>query len=189
MKKIIDNYINYPIRFIYKRICNLIRWFPIIWNDRDWDSWYIFTILETKIKHQAKYIGDRDFHMSAKRDAEIMMTCVRLIQKIKEEEYEGEYTDYHKSTYNWLDTPEDSDLVRLEINQIDEWFDDYFLKYPLDYKRVLSTPVNQVYMFDDDLNDTENKQHIAMNMSRLRQERAHKLLFKILENNIKSWWD
>jgi len=181
--------IGYKFKYVYNSIKNVIRWFPIIWSDRDWDGWYIYTILETKIKHQAKYIGDRDIHTRAKRDAEIMMTCVRLIQKIKEQEYEGEYLDYHKSTFNWLEVPEDPDSVRLEINQVDEWFDKYFLKYPSDYRRVINNPNNQIFKFGDDLNDRENKQRIAMNMGRVRQERAHKLLFKLLERNIDLWWD
>jgi hypothetical protein len=28
-----------------------------------------------------------------------------------------------------------------------------------------------------------------MNMGRINEKRAHKLLFKILEQNIQSWWD
>ena len=72
------------IRYFINSVKNIIRWFPIIWKDRDWDGWYIYTILETKIKHQAEYIGSKDRHVEAKRDAERMMTCVRLIQKVKD---------------------------------------------------------------------------------------------------------
>ena len=54
---------------------NLIYWFPIIWKDRNWDSHYIFEIMMHKIKAQSKYIGARDIHTRAQRDAEIMMTC------------------------------------------------------------------------------------------------------------------
>lgn len=177
------------IRYFIHSIKNIIRWLPVIWKDRDWDDWYIFTILETKIKHQAKYIGDRDIHTRAKRDAEIMMTCTRLIRKVKEEEYEGEYMDYHESTFNWLDVPERPDSVRLEINQTSEWFDEYFCKYPLDYKRVITNSANQLFDISGDKHDGEVKQRIAMNMGRLRQRRAHKLLFKLLEHNIERWWD
>jgi len=52
--------IGYRFKYVYNSIKNIIRWFPIIWKDRDYDDWYIYTILETKLKHQAKYIGDRD---------------------------------------------------------------------------------------------------------------------------------
>jgi hypothetical protein len=35
----------------------------------------------------------------------------------------------------------------------------------------------------------DDKQVIAMNIGHINQDRAHKLLFKILESNINSWWD
>ena len=35
----------------------------------------------------------------------------------------------------------------------------------------------------------ESKKQIAHEISRLNGERAHKLLFKILEQNIRRWWD
>jgi hypothetical protein len=70
--------IGWKIVDISRSIKNIIRWFPIIWKDRDWDESYIYTILQTKLKFQSKYIGDRDFHTTAKRDSEIMDLCVNL---------------------------------------------------------------------------------------------------------------
>lgn len=178
------------IRYFINRIKNLIRWFPIIWNDKDWDDWYIFTILETKLKHQAKYIGDRDFHTRAKRDAEVMMTCVRLIKKVKEEEYDSEWMDYHESAYNWLNIPDNPESKQLKIELKSERFDEYFLKYPLDYKHILTNKKKQIFnITDSKLEPTEVKQRIAMNMSHSRQQRAHKLLFTLIERNIQGWWD
>ena len=75
----------YKIKQFFKRIKNLIRWFPIIWKDQDWDDHYIFEILKFKLKNQAKYISYHNRHISAKRDAEIMMLCVRLIEKVQDE--------------------------------------------------------------------------------------------------------
>ena len=80
----------YKIKQFFKRIYNLYRWFPIIWKDQDWDHSFIFDILKFKLKNQAEYIGYHDRHVSAKRDAEIMMLCVRLIDKIQNESYMDE---------------------------------------------------------------------------------------------------
>jgi hypothetical protein len=33
------------------------------------------------------------------------------------------------------------------------------------------------------------KKLIAMNIAHINQDRAHKLLFKIMEENIQKWWD
>jgi hypothetical protein len=73
----------YKIKQFFRRIYNLYRWLPIIWKDQDWDDHYIWEILKFKLKNQSKYIGTKDRHVSAKRDAEIMMLCTRLIDKIQ----------------------------------------------------------------------------------------------------------
>ena len=52
------------------RIKNLIRWFPVIWNDRDWDSEFTLDILLKKLEHQ------RDFFLS--KDTRSMLVEVDL---------------------------------------------------------------------------------------------------------------
>lgn len=172
---------RYYHRDLIQGIKNLWRWFPLIWKDRDWDDHYIWVLLEKKLANQAKYIGDRDFHMNAKRDAERMMTCVRLINKVREEYYQSEYTDYHKCEFHWDDIPDKPDYSELRIEELSEDFDDYFKKYPRIYKHVLKmdkTPFKR-----------SEKSGIAMNISRINHSRAKKLLFKMLEEHIESWWD
>jgi len=168
------------IRYYYKNfitgIKNLIRWFPTIWKDRDWDDHYIWQLLIKKLKFQSRYIGERDFHTRAKRDAEVMMTCVRLMEKIKEEYYGMEYMDYHDSDYDWVNSDIEG-YKELKINQKSERFDDYFKKYPLIYKKVLKE------------NPNENKSRIAFLMSIEIHKKAKKVLFRLMENNIENWWD
>ena len=177
---------RYYHKDLYRGIKNLIQWFPVIWKDRDWDSYYIFQILEHKLKLQAKGIAKRDIHVNAQRDAEIMMTCVRLMEKVRDGYYELEYIDYYESNI-WFKALEDKpEYSTMESDIISENFDEYFKKYPLIYKRVLN---GEGFFSIDDKSEKENKQRIAMNMAYINQERAHKLLFKILETNIKEWWD
>lgn len=171
----------YKIRRFFRRIYNLFRWFPIIWKDQDWDDWYIFEILKFKLKNQAKYIGYHDRHVSAKRDAEIMMLCVRLIDKIQDEWYGCEYQEYHKTECEFINSISHPGSYEMEITEISEHFDDYFKKYPRIYKQVAESdklPFRK-----------EGKIGIAMNIARINEDRAHKLLFKILEQNIRRWWD
>lgn len=175
-------------RFIHRTIItgfkNLWYWLPIIWKDRNWDYRYIFQILEHKLKAQSKYIGERDIHTRAQRDAEVMMTCVRLLQKIGDEYYSSEYTDYHKTKHWFEDVPDKPGYKSWESRLLEENFDDYFKKYPLIYKRVLSGEG----VFDREEREN-NKQIIAMNIGYINHERAKKLLFKIMEQNIERWWD
>lgn len=175
---------RYTFGNIRTGISNLIYWFPVVWKDRHWDDSYIFEIMIHKIKAQSKYIGARDFHVSAKRDAEIMMTCVRLIERVKEEYYSMEYFDYQE-TKNWFeDVPGKEGYSSWESKIIRENFDDYFKKYPLIHKRVL----NGEGPFSREDRE-EDKQIIALNIGHINHERARKLLFKIMEQNIERWWD
>jgi hypothetical protein len=161
------------IKQFFKSINNLIRWFPIIWKDRDWDHHFIFEILKFKLKNQAEYISKRGNHLSAKRDAEIMMTCVRLIEKVQDEYYGCEYQEFFKASYKFKDSKDYPGHYEMDIIQESEHFNDYFKKYPRIYNRV----------------KTEDKHKTAFTIANMNEKRAHKLLFKILEQNIQRWWD
>ena len=164
---------------------NIWYWMPIIWKDRNWDHRYIYTMLQHKLKAQSKYIGDRGIHVSSERDAEIMMTCVRLIDKVSEEFYSSEYSDYHKSKH-WFTPDEKEGYSIWNSRTLEENFNDYFKKYPLIYKRVM----NGEGPFTLDGTDSEDiKQRVAMNIGHINEKRAHDLLFKIMNENINKWWD
>ena len=180
-----DN-IGWKIRDIYRSIRSVIRWFPVIWNDRDWDDWYIYKILQTKLKFQSKYIGDRDIHTRAKRDAEVMNTCVRLIDKLMGDFYDMEYLDYHESTFSFVDSDK-PDYKRLEITDTSENFDEFFKKYPLVYKKVLKDGDKNIFSLYED--GVLSKKRIAMNISQINHDRARKLLFNVMGDNINRWWD
>jgi len=170
---------------IKRGIKSIWYWFPIIWKDRHWDSHYIFEIMMHKLKAQSKYIGSRDIHTRSKRDSEVMMTCVRLMEKVQDEFYSSEYMDYHK-TKHWFEPAEKEGYSTWESRLLEENFDEYFLKYPRIYDRVMQG--EGVFTLDGD--DHEDiKQRIAMNIGRINHERARKLLFKIMEQNIENWWD
>jgi len=172
----------HKIKRFFKRIKNLARWFPIIWNDQDWDQWYIYEILKFKLKNQAEYIGYHDRHTLAQRDAQIMRLCIRLIDKLQNEWYSGEYQDYHQPKFNWNDSESHPDSWELDIEEDpNHRFDEYFRKYPRIHQQVLNDPK---YIYNKD-----TVSGIAMNIAHINEERAHKLLFTILERNINRWWD
>lgn len=178
--------IGWRIKEFRSSVNKLIRWFPIIWKDRDWDDHYIWEIMKNKLRWQAKYIGDRDIHTRAALDAKRMGLCANLIDKVQDEFYNSEYMDYYESDFNWLDIPDKPGYKQLDIETKSERFDEYFAKYPLVYKKVLADESLQIFKLED---GDDNKQRIAMNIGRYNHERARKLLFRIMEENIEGWWD
>jgi hypothetical protein len=68
---------------------------------------------------------------------------------------------------------------------LSENLDEYFAKYPRQYKRVME---GKVHRFGTEP-EFKDKKGIALEIAQENQERCHKLLFSILEQNIKRWWD
>jgi hypothetical protein len=178
---------KYIHKTVYKGIKNLIQWFPIIWKDRDWDNSFIYDLLEFKLRRQSKYTQKIDKFTSSQQSARNMRICADLISRIKDDYYSIEYIDYTEDDF-WFEPLDEEDetgekLFEIKSTNITENYDEYFKKYPLVYKRVLKGegPVDREGRED-------NKLLIAMNIGYLNQERARKLLFKIMEQNIERWW-
>lgn len=167
-------------------IKNLWRWFPIIWKDRDWDHTYIYKIIETKLQFQAKGIGGRDRHTTANRDAEKMRLVSKLIKLQQDDFYGLEYADYHDTKYEFVPTDETKQWYRMEDTLISENFNDYFKKYPRQYKRVLSGEINR---YNRQPGDGITSRDMAMEIAHENQDRCRKLIFKIMESEIERWWD
>jgi len=177
---------KYYYKYFKQGVKNIWYWFPIIWKDRDWDSHYIFEILQHKLTAQANYIGDRDFHTRAQQDARRMRLCVSLIKKVQEEDYTMEYMDYAKDRHWFTDCEDRPGSSLWNSEEVWEKYDEYFKKYPLVYKRVMKG--EGVFTLDG-RSEADIKRVIAMNIAHLNHNRARKLLFKIMEENIEGWWD
>ena len=163
---------------------NLWKWLPIIWKDRDWDDHFIFEVLKFKIKNTAKYIKKNDRYIGCERDVQTMMTCVRLIEKIQNQFYDLEHTDYMDQKFSF-EKIEDSDLSKLNIETISENLSDYFSKHPNIHRRALKSSITREKWYYNEVSD----QTLAMWMSHYNHNRARKILFSLMERNIEKWWD
>jgi hypothetical protein len=177
---------RYYHKYFREGVKNLWYWFPIIWKDRNWDGHYIFEILQHKLEAQANYIGRRDFHTRAQQDARRMRLCISLIKKIQEDDYQIEYMDYHKDRIWFTPVEDNSGNSLYNSEEVWEKYDEYFAKYPLVYKKVLKG--EGVFTLNG-RNESDMKRVIAQNIAHLNHDRARKLLFKIMEENIEGWWD
>ena len=181
MKKIYID-VRYFFLDLGRRIKNLWRWLPIVWNDRDWDDSFIFEILKFKIKNTADYTEQRQWFVGYEHEVARMRLCIKLIERIQEEWYGMEYFDYHTSTFEFLPTErkdENGDpYYTMHSEIIEDNLDSYFKKYPLVYKRVIAK-----------LGSDSDRTRIALYMGRSNHERAKQLLFDILNKHIENWWN
>ena len=72
-------------------ITNLIKWSPIIWNDRDFDQAYMYEMLRFKLKNMEDFFySDRTWCIGSERRAKEIKICRILLDRIIKEEY-GEF--------------------------------------------------------------------------------------------------
>ncbi len=194
IKELYWSKIGYKVRGFFTSVGNLIKWFPIIWKDRDWDDHYIFEVFKFKLEKQAKYIKEKGFHTNSDLDAKRMMLCVKLIEKVQEEFYVMEYMDYEDKDFFFVPTGDNIEDVLdgyyMETLLKKENLNDFFKKYPLVYKKIVTNKKHQIFKIDnEDLTSYDVKSRIALNIGRYNHERARKLLFKVLSENIERWWN
>lgn len=169
----LDKYIFIPLDQFTTGIQNLIKWFPIIWKDRNWDHSYILEILQHKLILQREYLVSNNRHTMVDMDNKYITICLNLIERMKEDYYELEHYDYIDEDIWWT---KDYSLES-KINK--ENLDEYFAKYPLIVRRILNRKPG--------LN--KKRMLLASKVADMNQQRCKRLLFKILNEKIEGWWD
>ena len=169
--------LHWRIRYFLVGVKNIFRWIPTLYKDKDWDEWHIFTILQKKIEFQRKEIVHANRHVGVERDNRDMTIVLNLIERVKEGYYETEYLDYEDSNFNFEPIEDNDELHRLKIDILSEKYDEYLKKYPSSVREVLKTQPNV------------NRRDLCYYVSQHNQEKAHNLLFKILKERMRWWWD
>ena len=111
-------------------IKNIWRWRKVLYRDRDWDHWYIYEILKTKLKFQADYIAVNSYHERAGEDVKEIRECIELIDKVQNEFYIDEMLNLDQSewTLDRIKGAEDShnqtkrQLFKLLDKNIEHWW-------------------------------------------------------------------
>ena len=188
--KIYDIYwdlIGWRISNFISKIKNIVRWFPIIWNDGDYDDSYIMEILKFKLSNQANYISKKDGRTQSQYDAQKMRLCVRLIEKFQEEYYNFEYFDYFNMDVSFTECEDRPDCKKMNTTVTNERFDEYIKKYPSVHRRVLKG--EGWFDISKCEDDDDIKYRIARNIAGINHQRGKQLLFRLLETHIESWWN
>ena len=164
---------------------NLWRWFPIVWKDRDWDDYHIFEVLKFKIKNTANLTENNQRFVGWESQVSYMRICEKLITLIQDEYYSHEYFDYYDNKFSF-EKIEDSDNFEMKSEVIRDDLHSYINKYPNTKRFVMNHP--KYSKFTNSMSET-NDSRLAMVMGMARHVKAKKLLFKILEQKIETWWD
>ena len=117
------------LRQFKRKLINLLRWLPIIWKDEQWDYYYIFEILKHKLLFTAEHTRKYGYHTSSNYDADRIMLCVRLIEKVQNEDYLIEFINDDNLTREKIIAGETKHfkakriLFKLLDQYIERWWD------------------------------------------------------------------
>ena len=170
--------LHWRIRNFLTSCNNLIKWFPTIWNDRDWDGHYILKILQKKIEFQRKELVNANRHTRIESDNRDMTLALNLLERVKEEYYSLECMDYWDSEIVFDDVPENPELKAIEVNTTTERYDEYLSKYPSSVRALTKEHGEEL-----------DKQRLCLMVSNYNHKKANKLLFRVLEERLAFWWD
>lgn len=161
---------------------NLIKWFSIIYKDRNFDDYYITKILQHKIEQQRKYLVFANRHKNVDLDNFWMTVVLNLLEKEHDDYYESEYYDYIDEEMIFVPILNKPEHYELKTILKKENLDDYLKKYPAAVKRVKKKYSNDPDFFND-------KKRLAFFVAGYNQKRCRNLIFEILKNKSHEWWD
>lgn len=164
-------------------ITNLIKWFNLIWNDRDWDRSYALKIMIFKIRNMANYHEDKQRYVGWEDNVKWMRTCAKLLDRVDTEYYSAEFSSYYDIDILLDKEADERGFVEMHTEIENERFDEYFEKYPREREIALQEHPNL------DLSTLDGKKNLGFWISHRLQNKARRLAFKIMEEHIEKWWD
>lgn len=163
------------IRQFIQSIKSLIRWFPTIWRDRNWDSDFIYEILKKKLEFQADHFErvrtgkvQGLAHVNMVRDEKYMRLCVNLIDKLQHEYWNEKYMKIHNKKWG-----------EVEIKVI-----------PSSNDKSAKLEFLRSYVITDEDKVKEREDFsVMMKIVQEKTDKARRLLFKVLNDRIEHWWE
>ena len=177
-RKTLFGMLHWRIRNFLTSCHNLIKWFPIIWNDRDWDGHFILIILQKKIEFQRKELVNANRHTRIESDNRDMTLALNLLERVKEEYYNLECMDYWDNDMIFNDVPDNPELKSIDFEEKWEKYDEFLTKYPSSVRAVVKEHGEQ-----------DDKKRLCLLVSHYNHNKANKLLFRILGERLAYWWD
>jgi len=165
---IIQTIKNIPYNIKYG-IENLIRWFPVIWKDRDWDHYYLYVILQHKLKHMKHLQKNYGNSMSAEQIVDEIKICIDLLDRLIKDEYDENalkkyYEKWGRPNFNWISISDKSGRSELEIT----------------HENVKTK---------EDKKQESKHFHRACDHERKMRKQDIEYLFEYMSKHVEGWWD
>ena len=143
---------------------NVVRWFPIVWKDRQWDYRFLLGMLRFKLGLMEKFFQEDAMYVSAKDDASAIKSCCCVLDRLLADEYDTVAFEAHDKKWGTLKMETDLDSGTLNMSRPNV--------------KTEQDRVQERQEFLDCCRDEDNMRLYDVNT-----------LFTLLRRNIQSWWD
>lgn len=110
----------YKINRFKRGIHNIIKWFPVIWKDRDWEWEALMKILHFKLKNMEYFFRNHGVSMGSEKRADEMKEVIKLIERILTNDYIQEAFEGNKELLH-IDV---NTMNRQQRAKVDKLFDE-----------------------------------------------------------------
>lgn len=156
----------------YRQIRNILKWIPVLWEQFDFDHIYATDVFKFQLLKMADYMeSDKARCVGAKDRASRIRMIVRLMDKVYNEDYAMEYQDKLNELYG-------ESLFDVSFVPTEDGDGSSYMKWS--YELTES---------EDRIKEIDEMKDKLFKESQEKQERAHKLLWALIERNIQYWWD
>lgn len=151
------------------QIKNVIKWLPMIWNQYDFDYSYSLKAFKFQLEKQAYFLeSEKAITVDSKHNASRIRMILRLMDKVYDHDYSVEYQEEFGKIYG-------EGLLNIKFIATDS---------------PELCEIKSVYELIEDKDKVREMKQVERNLflnSIEKQNRAHKLLWQLVEHNIQSW--
>lgn len=160
------------IRRFFANVYRVCRWIPVIWNDRDYDSYFFYKIVQFKIQQILKSSEQWNWQGKEKQQA--------VLQKINcELDY---FTERNDCLYPFA--RELAEQHKNEYGQLVCW------STPIENSKNYRAHIAFDKAFDQQTADAADQAYDRLNLiNDSRRIESNRLIWKLISDNVHKWWD
>ncbi|MDA3855238.1 MAG: hypothetical protein PF569_03195 [Candidatus Woesearchaeota archaeon] len=146
----------------FKQIKNVIKWMPIIWNQYDFDYSYAIEVFTFKLEQIATFLeSDKAVSYDANKNARNIRRVLKILDRVYNEYYIKKTLNEFEDMYGKVLFISDKNILKR------------------DYENTQNLPLLEL-----------KKLHYKFfKVAYSKRQKAEKLVWKLIGENIKYWWD
>jgi len=148
---------------------NLLEWFPTIWCDRYWDSYYLFKIIRKKLIGMERNIRENGIHEDASKDADNILICINALNRLIANDYSAVAFKDHDEKWGdleWESKPSEDHPKYCQM---------------IFYRKNAVTP--------EQIQQEIDESKVGWELEHKMEQDDLDILFKTMREEILKWWD